>query len=348
MKVATRLLRSLGILVVALLTGGTGISAQADTNAQQRPFKILHVMSYHSPWRWTDGQLQGFKEEMAGVPAEYRVFQMDTKRHSGPEHKEAAGREARALIDSWKPDLVYTTDDDAQQYVTRYYIDSDIPFVFSAVNKDPAYYGFVGSRNVTGVLEQEHFVESVQLLKNAVPGVRKIAVVFDDADMWSPVRARMEAALSSLPDVEVGPWDTIRTFREYKDKIKEYGETVDAVALLGIFNFKDDTGKNVPYQEVLRWTAEHSPLPDISFWGDRVHYGTFAAVTVSELEQGRAAGRIARAILTEGRSPSSFAMKPTTRGLPIVSLARAKSLGITPTTSVLLSSEVVQNFDWDK
>ncbi|HRD65248.1 MAG TPA: hypothetical protein PKY50_03750, partial [Candidatus Competibacter sp.] len=70
------------------------------------PYKILYVMSYHSPWRWTDGQLEGFKKGLAAAPAEYRAFQMDTKRNSAPEAKERMGQEARALIESWRPDLV--------------------------------------------------------------------------------------------------------------------------------------------------------------------------------------------------------------------------------------------------
>jgi hypothetical protein len=94
-------------------------------------------MSYHSPWRWTDGQLDGFKEGLGAVSAEYKVFQMDTKRNSSKEGKENKGKEAIALIESWKPDLVYTSDDDAQEYVVKHYVNADLPFVFSGVNKDP-------------------------------------------------------------------------------------------------------------------------------------------------------------------------------------------------------------------
>lgn len=322
-------------------------------NVQSAPppggkFKVLHIMSYHSPWRWTDGQLEGFKEGLQGLPAEYKVFQMDTKRNSSPEAKEKMGREAMALIEQWKPDLVYTSDDDAQEYVAKHYINKPLPFVFSGVNKAPGAYGFEGSRNVTGVLEQEHFVESVRLLKRIVPGVRKIAVVLDDAPMWDPVEKRMRAATKALPDVELEPWDTILTFEEYKRRIKAYHGTVDAIALIGIFNFKDERGKNVPYQDVLKWTAENSTLPDFGFWIDRVHFGTLAAVTVSEREQGLAAGRIARAILAEGKAPSAFFMRPTVKGLPVVSLARANRLGIKIPSGVLLSAEVIQKFDWEQ
>lgn len=337
----------LGALPTVALAALLLLPPGARAREPGRPFRILHVMSYHSPWRWTDGQLEGFKAGLGDVPAEYRVYQMDTKRRGRPAEKERAGREARALIDAWRPDLVYATDDDAQEYVVEPYLDQALPFVFSGVNRDPADFGFTGSRNVTGVLEQEHFVASVELLRQIAPQVRRIAVVLDGAPMWAPVRARMEQAAPGLAGVELGPWDTVRTFEEYKRKLQGYRGTVDAVALVGIFGLKDAAGRDVPYQEVLRWTAENSPLPDLSFWIDRVHFGTLCGVTVSEREQGMAAGRLARAILVEGRAPASLPMRPTTRGLPVVNLARARALGLMPPTGVLLTAEVVKGYEWD-
>jgi ABC-type uncharacterized transport system substrate-binding protein len=312
------------------------------------PLKILYVMSYHSPWRWTDGQLAGFQAAMKGVPAEYRVFQMDTKQNSTPQAMEKKGKEAMQLVAGWRPDLVYTSDDDAQQFFARHYVGQQMPFVFSGVNKDPKAYGFEGSRNVTGVLEREHFVESVKLLQSIVPGAKRIAVVLDDSPMWGPVVARMRAALPQLPGTEIVAWDTIRSYDEYQRKISEYPARADAIALVGIFNFRDAAGKNVPYQDVLRWTAENSRLPDFSFWIDRVHYGTLSAVTVSEREQGLAAGRLARAVLAEGKSPASLPMQPTVKGLPVINLARAQQLGIRVKSGVLLSAEVVEKYQWDR
>jgi ABC-type uncharacterized transport system substrate-binding protein len=344
--ICARTLPRLAATLVTLAAYTRG--AHAGGPERPRPSRIFHVMSYHSPWRWTDGQLQGFKDAMQGVAAEYRVFQLDTKHHSMEEEKRKAGQAAAALIDAWKPDLVYATDDEAQEYVTRRYLGRDLPFVFSGVNKEPDAYGFEAGRNVAGVLEHEHFVESVQLLRKIAPSVRRIAVVFDDAPLWITVQRRLRAAAASISGVEFGPWDTIHTFAEYQRKVREYHGSVDGIALIGIFNFKDDHGKNVPYQDVLQWTAENSTLPDLGFWIDRVHYGTLCAVTVSEREQGLAAGRIARSILAEGRSPSSFRMEPTAKGLPVISLARARKLGLTPTTSVLLSAEVIRDFEWEK
>ncbi len=330
---------------IALLGAVYAITVEAVEAS--KPVRILHVMSYHSPWRWTDGQLAGFKEGLGDVRAEYRVFQLDTKRASAAEEKAARGREARALVESWQPDLIYTSDDDAQDLVTRHYLNTPIVQVFSGVNKAPSVYGFDKASNVSGVLEHEHFVESVRLMKNIVPDLKRLVVVLDDAPMWGPVVDRMKAGMRELPGVSIVAWETIRSFDEYKARIKAYPQMADGIALIGIFNFKDANGKNVPYQDVLRWTAENSTLPDLGFWIDRVHYGTLVAVTVSEREQGIAAGRIARAILRDKKAPDSLPMSPTTRGLPVISLARAKKLGLKIRSEQLLSAEVITRFEWE-
>jgi ABC-type uncharacterized transport system substrate-binding protein len=98
---------------------------------------------------------------------------------------------------------------------------------------------------------------------------------------------------------------------------------------------------------VLKWTAENSPLPDFSFWKDRIAYGTLCTVTVSGDEQGLAAGKMAHSILVDGKSPASFAMGPTVKGEPVISLARARALGLHLHTRVLLTAQVVQKFAWE-
>lgn len=324
-----------------------GLHARSPGGEAGTGLRILHVMSYHSPWRWTDGQFEGFKAGLGDVRAEYRVFQLDTKKHSDGAGKAERGRQARALVDSWRPDLIYTSDDDAQELVTRHYLNTPVLLVFSGVNKDPGHYGFDKAANVAGVLEREHFSESVKLLKDIVPSLKRLVVVLDDAPMWEPVVARMKAA-ALPPGVAIVAWETIRTFAEFKERMAAYPGMADGVALIGIFNFKDGRGANVPYQEVLRWTAENSTLPDLGFWADRVHFGTLAAVTVSEREQGLAAGRLARRILVDGQVPARLPMLPTTKGVPVISLARAKKLGIRLRSEQLLTAEVITRFEWDK
>lgn len=311
-------------------------------------FRILHIMSYHSPWRWTDDQLSGFKAGLGVSAVEYKVFQMNTKQNSTDDAKQIKANEAKSLIETWKPDLVYTSDDDAQQWITKDYVNQDIPFVFSGVNKTPELYGFTGAKNITGVVEHEHFVESINLLKAINPKIKKLAVVYDSAPMWQAIQKRIRAGLQEFPDIELVAWDTILTYSEYQNNILRYQETADAIAIVGLFNFKDENNLNVPYQTVLKWTAAHSKLPDMSFWLDRVHNGTLAAVTVSGREQGFAAGQLARDILVDGISPGELTFKATGKGVPVINLARAKKLNLKIKSSLLLSTQIIQNFEWDK
>jgi hypothetical protein len=165
--------------------------------------------------------------------------------------------------------------------------------------------------------------------------------------MWDPVVVRMKEKANQFPEIEFISWDVIYTFEEFKQRMTEYQTTADAVGLIGIFNFKDEKGENVPYQEVLQWTVENSNLPDFSFWKDRVAHGTLCTVTVSGYEQGLAAGKIARGIL-EGGSPTSFPMETTVKGELAVSLARAKRLNVDLKSDILLTAEVITDFAWEK
>lgn len=358
---------TIGIAVVSLLASGVvlvrssiGLPAVSSAAPRQdraadigRPIpkarlKVLHVMSFHSPWEWTDSQFSGFKEALRDLDVDYKVYELDAKRRSSPEWLNQAGAEARRLIDEWKPDLVFADDDPAQTYVVTRYLNSSIPFVVCGVNADPQDYGYTAASNVSGVLEREHFVQSVRLLKQIVPAVHRIAIISDNAPMWQRVINRMKASESELGDVQVVGYDSVDTFKEYKELVKGYEGKVDALGFLGIFEFKGADGKNVPYQEVCRWTAENSNLPDFSFWVDRVDYGTLCAVTVSGLSQGQEAGKIARGILVDGRQASSFPMLPTSRGEPVLNLARATKLGLTPNSDVLLTTRVFTKYAWNE
>ncbi len=305
-------------------------------------------MSFDSPWRWTDGQWQGFREALGTTPHDGRVFQMDVKRHSSPEAKARQGAEARALIDAWKPDLLYASDDDAQEHVTRHYAGAGMPCVFSGVNRDPKVHGLAGAANVTGVLEQEHVVETIRLLQALQPAIRRLAVITDDFPHWLPVIERVRSGAAQVPGVSLAAVDIVSTWDAFKARVLGYPAQADAVLYLGIFGLKGADGRNVPYQTVQRWCVENSRLPDGSFWIDRIHHGVLASSTISEREQGRAAGRLARAILVEGRAPSSLPIEPTRLGNPALNLARARQLGLSVRSGLLLSAEVVKEFEWER
>jgi ABC-type uncharacterized transport system substrate-binding protein len=50
----------------------------------------------------------------------------------------------------------------------------------------------------------------------------------------------------------------------------------------------------------------------------------------------------------EGKSPSSYPVEPTVKGEPVINLARANKLGIKIKSSILLTADVVEEFEWEK
>jgi ABC-type uncharacterized transport system substrate-binding protein len=318
-------------------------SEQAAKPSGNKQYKILHVISYHSPWEWTDSQLNGFQTALKDLNVKYDIWQMDAKRKSDETWLQEISEKIRKAVDTSKPDLIFGSDDAAQAYVAKYYVNSDIPIVFSAVNEEPAKYGFAGSKNVTGVLERIHYTATLRLLKKLVPNAQKVAILSDTGQMWLPIIESMKQQQNDLPDIKVVSFDVIPTFEEFKQKVLDYQDKVDAIGFLGVFEFKDETGKNVLLEDVLKWLQANSKLPDFSFWEDRVDKGTLCAVTVSGYAQGYQAGLLARSILLDGKSPSALEMTPTTEGIPVINLPTAKRLNINPSADVLLTARVKQS-----
>jgi ABC-type uncharacterized transport system substrate-binding protein len=308
---------------------------------------VLHVMSFDSPWRWTDGQWAGFLDGLADPAVQTLVFQLDVKRHRSAAAKAERGRLALEAVRQWGPDLVYLSDDDAVEQVARPLAGSGLPLVFSGVNRSLQDHGLVGAPNVTGVLEREHVAETLRLLQVLVPAARRLAVVSDGASYWDRVIERVRVRAGQRPDMTLARVDRVASLADYQQRLRECEREVDAVLHLGILTLTGSDGATVPYQQVQRWVAEHVQLPDASFWSDRVHHGTLVAMAVSEVEQGRAAGRLARAILHDGQAPASLPVQATTKGRPVLCLPRAMRLGLRPSSSLLLSAEVVRRYAWE-
>jgi len=333
-------------LLASLAAAALPVPARAQSSP--RRWRIAHVMSFSSPWRWTDGQWRGFQEGLGSASIESHVFAMDARRHVTPAALAERGRLARAFVEAVQPDLLYLSDDDAQTHVAQHYAGTRLPIVFSGMNDVPARHGLADAPNVTGVLEREHAVETVRLLQALVPGVRRLLVLSGPGQYWDAVVARVTAQLGRFEGLQSVVAARTDTFEAYRQAVQNAPAQADALLHLGILNLPGAAGEPVPYSTVQQWVVEHSRMPDASFWIDRVHHGTLASVTVSELEQGREAGRLARAILKDGQAPDSLPIRPTTKGTPALNLARARALGLTVQSTQLLQSEVIRGYEWQR
>lgn len=114
--------------------------------------KCLYISSYHQGYEWSDGVEKGVRSTLKDK-CEFKQFNMDTKRNKEVSYKKEIALKARELIQSWQPDVIIASDDNAARYIIQpYYKDHSIPFVFCGINWNVDAYGFPYT-NTTGMVE---------------------------------------------------------------------------------------------------------------------------------------------------------------------------------------------------
>jgi ABC-type uncharacterized transport system substrate-binding protein len=314
------------------------------------PIKIFYLSSNMPGFAWSDDNINSFVDYFgkANISIEVKRFYMNA--FDITIDKTLRGIEAKKAIDEFKPDLIYATDDLAQlEVISKYYCNSRIPVVFSAINMDPESYGYDKSRNIAGVLEREQFKNAVSYLRQIYPHVRKIAVIADSFDQWGIVIERFKKQAAEIPDIEFVGWHRFASVDDYRKAVLDYQDKVDAIIMLPPNTIQYANGTQNTQAEAVKWVVENSKLPEITFWGQLVYLGDFAAVYISPFEQGEVSARIAKAILIDGKAPSSFPFEATNQNIKYFNLARAKTLGLDKKdipSEILINSEIIEHFPW--
>lgn len=324
--------RSLLFGLMATLLLSFASSAMAETK------RVLILQSYHAEYPWVTDVNQGIRDALEeerfteGDNLALTTFYMDTKRHTDDAWKQAKAGEALALIKSLSPDVIIASDDNAQSLVVKRLKDTAWPVVFTGVNADPTHYGFVDTldqpgHNVTGCLERERFQGSIRLLKRVVPKASRIAVISDNGPTSLPILKRINAQAKET-SVNITGIKAAITFEEWKQFVRDMQTRADALVVLTYHVIRNETGEEVPPEDVLRWTLEHNRLPEVGFWKWAVEDGLLLSEAISGFQQGYHAGTLAAFIL-DGQAPGEFAVTTPRRGERCINLSRAKALGLT-------------------
>ncbi|MGD9946943.1 MAG: ABC transporter substrate-binding protein [Desulfobulbus sp.] len=329
------------ILRILLLVHISALFAWPTWADNAQPRKILVVHSYHQ------NQLEhvvemdkGIEDALTGGNYQIRSFYMDTKRRTDEQWKQSAGKQAQKIVVEYRPEVVITMDDNAQQYFAKDYAGKPGPpwFVFSGVNKQPEEYGFPAV-NVTGVLERPNVRESIELLLKIQPQVQRLLIMADKSATTDPLIAYCKTL--SLP-VTVVAYEQPLTLIAWKKALDTYRDQIDAVGLYvlrTITRSATDTTK-VSEQELIRIINENYHLPTVGFFDSAAGSGILCGVSVSMREQGVAAGHIAKEILA-GKRPDDFQVHPTDQGRIQLNLHTAEYLGIQIPYSIIKRAELV-------
>ncbi len=319
--------------------------------------RVLLLHSYHEEYAWLQnvnrGILQALNEEryLPGKNINVEAFYMDTKRRTTADWKASIAAQAIDRIAAWKPHVVIASDDNAQAHVVRKLAGSSTPFVFLGVNADPNKYGYIQSLkspggNVTGCIERERFKMSLKLLKQLVPGIKRIAVICDDGPTGAPIMQRVRAS-ASQSGVTITAAAQIGRFSQWQDFVRDVQKKADALLVIVYHTLRDDAGKHVDPDQVLNWTIRNNRLPDFGFWKWAVEGGLLCSEAISGYQQGHYAGTVAAYVLA-GQSPGEFSVQMPRRGEICINRARATALGISIPPELIKAATIYDRIKSDR
>lgn len=323
-------------LLAAVIWAATACPATGEALSSKR---ILVVHSYHETQKGHVVEMtQGIEQAFMGSGAAIHYFHMDTKRRPDPEWKKESGQLAMAAMQQHQPDVVIAMDDNAQAYFVKLAMvrDHAPDFVFGGVNADPSVYGFPRV-NVTGVLERPNITESLDLLLKIQPQVKSIVMLSDQSRTTDLFVAY--AKTLQLP-VAVKGYIQVRTQKEWEAAIDLYKDRVDAFGIYLLRTIRREAGDMAGEDELMAILNRKTRLPTVGFFDTAAEAGVLCGISVSMMEQGYAAGRMAREILT-GRPPAFFKIEPTRRGRIQLNLKQAERLGLQLDWDIISKADVV-------
>jgi hypothetical protein len=307
--------------------GKPGAAGPPDTTALARKDRVLVVNSYHAGFgpnrgltdgilgvfdvvRETDGSLDCSRSDVT-----LDIFYMDTKRNPAEEYKRSAALRAKALIDSWKPDVVIATEDNAARYcIAPYFKNTTLPVVFCGINWDASVYGFP-CENVTGMIEVHLLDHLVELLK---PHATDSTVIIISSDTESARKSRpyWSDMLPSLAAIHF-----TKTFAGYRTLFLDAQRRAGIVIVMEITSLHGFSSS-----AFARFMTRHARVPTGGISASQ-SVGVLATCAQVPEEMGRWAAHAARRIL-DGTPPAAIPVAQNKRAKIYLNMAMARKMGI--------------------
>jgi ABC-type uncharacterized transport system substrate-binding protein len=305
-----------------------GLSLLASLALAQK--KVLIVQSYHAEYDWTAGVSNAIISILDRAGIEHRTFYMDTKRRSGREWKEESGRVAEKEMLAYKPDVVIAVDDDPQQYLVKKYAGNEnFQFVFCGMNGEMETYGYP-AKNITGILERTYVDQSVKLLSQIAPSIKKAAFIADDSSTASLVIGQIQQKARILPlPIELTSPEQPSTFEQWQKTVQKYerDSSIGALLIPLYHTVKKADGISMTPSDVMEWTVKNTRKPIVGLWPFGPKDGALCAVVVDPKEHGTVAGQMAVAI-AGGQKAGDLPVVENKQGHVIINVKTAQDLGI--------------------
>lgn len=315
------------------------LADSSATRALATPFKVLVVLSYRAGYPWQDEIARGIKTE-CGNDCELKFVSLDMK--INPQGGLVAARKAFELYEDWHPDGVIAADDYAQSAFVVPYLKEKVatPVIFCGVNEDPKVYGYP-ARNVSGVLERLHTKETIALLKQLVPAVKRIGFMMRGNEPSTVGMVKeIELSTRAIPGIR-SEMRTPATLEEALKLAKELAARNDALYLEHFEGIPDAKGLRHSNSETIGMLlGVIGKKPTICATDSGVRQGVLASVVMSGAEQGILAVKLLRAALN-GSPAGKIPITQNRNGVKYLNVKTLKDLGIAVKPALLRDIKMV-------
>ncbi|MDQ6953954.1 MAG: ABC transporter substrate binding protein, partial [Mariprofundaceae bacterium] len=279
------------LTILLLLVISMNTSAYASSTK-----RCLYINSYHVGYAWSDKIESAVKTVLSGH-CELTVFRMDSKRNTSPVFIQQKALEAKALIETFKPDVVIASDDNASKYlIAPYYKDADMPFVFCGINWTAKPYAYPYA-NATGMIEVSAIKTLLIKSRDIIGGVKTVAFIgakgirTDEKEFeWmAKVYAREGVVVRALYAADMVEWEQAYLTAQDSD-------------LIVLNNYAGI--KKWDKQRAVKFATQHAGKLTVSTYDFMTPYTMLAMTKVAE-EQGEWAAKVAIRIL-QGKSVASI------------------------------------------
>ncbi len=284
------------------------------SSARAEPKTILVIESYHPEYLWDAGYKEGLKETL-GKDYKLVFYAMDTKRLPKSEHQKMAdGGWARYL--EVKPILTILGDDAALKYLGPKFALEKIPVVFLGINGNPRNYFKTLPTNMAGILERPILKRSLVYIQKVFPQAKNGLVLFDTDLTSQCVKDEIFGGKEKLNiagiDVDI---KLIATMDDWNSAVASSKGKYDFI-ITGLYqNIKDQAGKPVDPEDVIKWASANSALPLFAFWDFAVGPDkAIGGLVLYGRDMGLLAGEMVQKVLS-GTPPSKISYVQDTQGV---------------------------------
>ncbi|MDD2971079.1 MAG: ABC transporter substrate binding protein [Lachnospiraceae bacterium] len=287
------------------------VFAESPEEDQQIAGRVLFISSYSYAWETVPEQMEGIKEALPDkVILDYKF--MDVKNANTPETRELFYESIKEYLRATADyDVVIVGDDDAFNFAMTYQEElfPDIPIVFEGVNDAEKALEVEHHENVTGVVENLSYQNTIALAQKLYPKATKLVAILDDTITGEASRKEYYETAKKFPALEFQEVNASTCTQE--ELIQRVSSLDESSILLYIMCTEDGEGNVYSSTSSVEMITDVAAIPIFSIVSNGVGHGILGGELVSHRKMGYQAGKMAEQIL-QGAETDSIAMLKNT------------------------------------